>query len=314
MKDAYARVGLVRLCRLLGMTRQAYYQHFWQLEASSIEAELVLKKVRDIRKSHRAMGGRKIYEKLHPFLLEHQIKMGRDALFDLLSANQLLVKKRRRKFITTFSNHWLRKWPNQIRGLEVIRVNQLWVSDITYWKVGEKYTYISLVTDAYSRKIIGYHLAQTLESVETIKALLMAISALPANIEHPIWHHSDRGVQYCCENYVKLLQDKGIGISMTENGDPLENAIAERINGILKSEYLSYAQPDDFKQAEKMLRSAVELYNNERPHLSIGLLTPQMVHSKELLVEKLWKNYYIKNTKIVNPFQENKNPVNQLKD
>lgn len=314
MKDAYARVGLVRLCRLLGMTRQAYYQHFWQLEASSIEAELVLKKVREIRKNHRAMGGRKLYEKLHPFLLEHQIKMGRDTLFDLLSANQLLVKKRRRKFITTFSNHWLRKWPNQIRGLEVTRVNQLWVSDITYWKVKEKYTYISLVTDAYSRKIIGYHLAQTLEGVETMKALQMAISTLPANIDRTLWHHSDRGVQYCCEKYVKLLQDKGIGISMTENGDPLENAIAERINGILKSEYLSFVHPDHFKQAERMLQSAVECYNNERPHLSIGLLTPQHVHSKELHVEKLWKNYYVKNTKIVNTFQDNKNPVNQLQD
>lgn len=314
MKDAYARVGLVRLCRLLGVTRQAYYQHFWQLEATGIEEALVLKKVQAIRKEHRAMGGRKLYEKLYPFLLENQIKMGRDALFNLLSANKLLVKKRRRMFITIFSNHWLRKWPNLIRGLEVVHVNQLWVSDITYWKIGEKYAYISFVTDAYSRKIVGYYLAQTLESIGAVKALKMAIEQLPAGSDRRLYHHSDRGVQYCCENYVKLLQDKGIEISMTENGDPLENAIAERINGILKSEYLRYHQPENFQEAKIRLQSAVELYNNDRPHMSIGMLTPQLVHSKELNVEKLWKNYYKKNTKIVNPFQDNENPVNQLQD
>jgi transposase InsO family protein len=314
MKGAYARVGLVRLCRLLGITRQAYYQHFWQSEATGIEECLVLEKVREIRNVHRAMGGRKLYEKLQPFLLEHQIKMGRDALFDLLAENRLLVKKRHRRFITTFSNHWLRKWPNQIRGMEIVHVNQLWVSDITYWKIGENYAYISLVTDAYSRKIVGYHVAQTLESVETIKALRMAMQQLPDLIARPLWHHSDRGVQYCCESYVKLLQDKGIGISMTENGDPLENAIAERINGILKSEYLRHYRPSDIDDAGQLLASAVELYNNDRPHLSIGMLTPQLVHSKELHVERLWKNYYVKNAKIVNPFQDNEKAVNALQD
>lgn len=314
MKDAYAMVSLVRLCRLLGVTRQSYYQHFWQLEATGIEECLVLEKVHSIRKYHRAMGGRKLYEKLHPFLLEHQIKMGRDALFDLLSSNGLLVKRRRRAFITTFSSHWLRKWPNQIRTMEVVRINQLWVSDITYWKVGERYTYISLVTDAYSRKIVGYHLADTLESVETIKALKMALTQLPISLEYPLYHHSDRGVQYCSGNYVKLLQDRGIGISMTENGDPLENAIAERINGILKSEYLNLYKITNIKDARKCLQSSVGLYNNDRPHFSIGLLTPELVHSEQISVERLWKNYYTKNTKIVNPLQDNNETVNQYQD
>ncbi|MNS43963.1 hypothetical protein D3C72_763910 [compost metagenome] len=156
MKDDYARVSLVRLCRLLGITRQAYYQHCWQQEACGIEERLVLSTISAIRKDHRVMGGRKLYEKLHPFLLEHQIKMGRDALFDLLAANGLLVKKKRRRFMTTFSNHWLRKWPNLIRNLNVNRINQLWVSDITYFKVANSYVYISLITDAYSHKIVGY--------------------------------------------------------------------------------------------------------------------------------------------------------------
>jgi putative transposase len=314
MKDAYARVGLVRLCRLLGITRQAYYQHFWHLESAGIEQELVLREVQSIRTNHRAMGGRKFYEKLQPFLLEQQIKMGRDALFDLLAENRLLVKKRRRWFITTFSNHWLRKWPNQVRGMEIVRVNQLWVSDITYWKIGDTYNYISLVTDAYSRKIIGYHLSKTLQSIGAIKALQMAIQQLPVQLDRPLWHHSDRGVQYCCEGYIKLLQDKAIGISMTENGDPLENAIAVRINGILKSEYLGQYSPDSFDDAVLLLRSAVELYNNERPHLSIGMLTPQLVHSTGIHVERLWKNYYVKNAKIVNPFQDNEKAVNALQD
>lgn len=304
----------MRLCRLLGLSRQAYYQHFWQQEANTIEQSLVLEQVYAIRKDHRVMGGRKLYEKLYPFLLEHQIKMGRDALFDLLAEHKLLVKKRHRRFITTYSNHWLRKWPNLIREMEVTRVNQLWVSDITYWKIKEGYTYISLITDVYSRKIVGYHLAQTLESVETIKALHLALTQLPDRINQPLIHHSDRGVQYCSDNYVKLLQDKGIEISMTENGDPLENAIAERINGILKSEYLKHYNPGNFQEARECLQLAIELYNQDRPHFSIGLLTPNEVHSKNINVEKLWQNYYKKNTKIVNPVQDYKLPVNQLQD
>jgi transposase InsO family protein len=311
MKASYARISLVRLCRLFGITRQAYYQHFWHHEASGIEESLIISQVIAIRKDHRAMGGRKLYELLQPFLLEHQIKMGRDALFNLLAANHLLVKKRRRGCTTTFSRHWLTKWPNLIRQLEITRINQLWVSDITYWKVCGKYLYISLITDAYSHKIVGYHLAETLESMETQKALRMALKQLPGDFNQPLIHHSDRGVQYCSENYIKLLQSKGIDISMTENGDPLENAVAERVNGILKNEYLTYTNPKNLKTAFNHLQQAIELYNQHRPHFSIGLLTPETVHSKTVKTQKLWKNYYDKNRKIVNPLQDNKQPVNQ---
>jgi transposase InsO family protein len=310
MKDMYSRVSLARLCRLLGMTRQAYYQYFWQQEVVGVEESIVLQQVIALRQDHRVMGGRKLYEKLHPFLLEHQIKMGRDALFDLLAANGLQVKKRRRRHITTWSKHWLRKWPNLIREMEITHVNQLWVSDITYWKIADNYLYISLITDAYSHKVVGYHLAETLESVETIEALKMALKQLPTGLAQPLTHHSDRGVQYCSEKYVKLLQDKEVLISMTENGDPLENAIAERMNGILKEEYLNHDKPEDKKQAKEQLDRAIRLYNEHRPHFSIGLLTPELVHSKNLPTEKLWKNYYDKNRKIVNPIQYNKQPVN----
>ena len=287
MKDSYTRISLVRICRLFGVTRQAYYQHFWQQEVTSIEESLVLSQVASIRAYHRVMGGRKLYEKLYPFFLEHQIKMGRDALFDLLAANGLLVKKKRRRFITTFSNHWLRKWPNLIREMKTTGINQLWVSDITYFKVAGEYVYISLITDAYSHKVVGFHLAETLESIETLKALQMALQQLPQNLAETLIHHSDRGVQYCSETYVKLLQDNSIKISMTENGDPLENAVAERINGILKGEYLKHYSITTIQQAKDELQRAVRLYNEDRPHFSIGLLTPELVHSKNLITEKL---------------------------
>lgn len=300
----------MRICRLFGITRQAYYQHFWQQAATGIEESLVLSEVLAIRKDHRVMGGRKLYEKIHPFLLDHQIKMGRDALFDLLAANGLLVKKKRRHFITTFSNHWLRKWPNLIREMDINRINQVWVSDITYFKVAGTYVYISLITDAYSHKIMGYHLAETLETIETIQALQMALKQLPKSFSGQLIHHSDRGVQYCSEIYVNLLQDNSIEISMTENGDPLENAIAERINGILKGEYLRHYQINTIDQAKEQLQKAVMLYNEDRPHFSIGLLTPDLVHSKNLIAEKLWKNYYQRNGTIVNPLQDKQEPVN----
>ena len=310
MKDMYTRVSLVRLCRLLGITRQAYYQHFWQQEVAGIEETLVLQKVINIRKDHRVMGGRKLYEKIHPFLLDHQIKMGRDALFDLLAANGLLVKKRRRRHVTTWSGHRFNKWPNIIRDLQVIRPNQLWVSDITYWKVNGEHLYISLITDAYSHKVVGYHFADTLETMETIKALEMALKGSPKGLSGQLIHHSDRGVQYCSDSYVKLLQDNDILISMTENGDPLENAVAERMNGILKEEYLKHEIIENKDQAKQLLDRSIRLYNGERPHLSIGMLTPERVHHIGLPTEKLWKNYYHKNSNIVNVSQDNIKPVN----
>jgi transposase InsO family protein len=300
----------VRLCRLLGITRQAYYQHFWQHGSLAIAESIILSRVGSIRKDHPAIGGRKLYQLLQPFLLEHQIKMGRDGLFDLLAANNLLIKKKRRRYITTFSKHWMKKWPNLIRQMDVTRTNQLWVSDITYWKVAKTYLYLSLITDAYSHKIVGYYLSETLESVGTMRALQMALKELPDQLSEPLIHHSDRGSQYCSENYVKLLQAKGIQISMTENGDPLENAIAERINGILKEEYLTHYLPGTINQAGQELQKAVKLYNEHRPHLSIGLLTPNVVHQQNLKTDKLWKNYYQEKRKIVNLFQDNQEPVN----
>jgi transposase InsO family protein len=222
--------------------------------------------------------------------------MGRDAFFNLLSVNKLLVKKRKTRIITTQSSHWLRKYKNMIKNFTPTEANQLYVSDITYWKIGSGHVYISLITDAFSHKIVGYNLAQTLEAVESIKALEMALNNLKSN-EYRLIHHSDRGVQYCCVEYVKLLQDNKIEISMTENGDPLENAIAERINGILKGEYLECYDIETFEEAEKLLHSVIKLYNEERPHMSIGNLTPMKVHDNNIITNKLWKNYWEKDKK-----------------
>lgn len=253
------------------------------------------------------MGTRKLYEILQPFILEHQIKIGRDALFNMLSANHLLVRKRKRRIQTTNSCHWLRKYPNIIREFVPTAPNQLWVSDITYWKINTRqHLYISFISDAFSHKIVGYHVAETLETIQSILALQMALSCLDKKSHLQLTHHSDRGIQYCSHAYVKLLQDYNIKISMTENGDPLENAVAERVNGIIKEEYLETNNIDNLNDARKLLKTAVDLYNNERPHMSISNFTPNIIHHSKTKIKtkRLWKNYYRKQTTFVNSIQD----------
>ena len=173
-------------------------------------------------------------------------------------------------------------------------INQLWVSDITYWKITTGYLYISFITDVFSHKIVGYQVARTLEAIESVKALRMALNQLKDG-SHLI-HHSDRGCQYCSKIYVKLLHNKGIKISMTESGDPLENAVAERVNGIIKEEYLTNYEVKNYQEAKFLLSSVVALYNSERPHMSIGNLTPSEVHKNNINSKRLWKNYYQRKT------------------
>lgn len=301
MKDTYAAVGLARLCRLLGITRQAFYQHFWHVSDISIEEQLVLGEVRRIRHIHPVIGGRKLYYLLQPFLIEHQIKIGRDALFDLLATHKMLVRKRKRKISTTQSHHWLRKYPNLIKDWSPSRPNQLWVSDITYVPIVNGFVYLSLITDAYSHKIMGYAIANNLEAIHTTKALKMALSNL-LQVPKDLIHHSDRGVQYCSAEYVNLLVLNNIQISMSEKGDPLENAIAERVNGILKEEYLSHYSISDLDQAAELVTEAINKYNKLRPHLSINLLTPQEAHQRPSTNKTWGKKKGIAN--IVNLYQD----------
>ena len=292
MKDSYPGVSLLRFCRLLGVTRQALYQHEWNREEVNIEAELIVQQVNNIRKRHPIIGTRKLYLMLQPFLAEHHIKMGRDKLFDVMATYKLLIRRRKRRISTTQSYHRFHKYPNLVREFKVTGITQLWVSDITYFKVMGKHVYLSFITDAYSHKIIGFQVAQTLETIHSLKALQMAISGIGDSEKRKIIHHSDRGIQYCSEGYVKLLQDNNILISMTENGDPLENPIAERANGIIKDEYLCHYTDKTITEIQERLTQAVALYNNERPHMSCNMLTPEKVHRNDLKVKKVWKSYY----------------------
>jgi putative transposase len=294
MKDIYPSISLSRLCRLLGITRQAYYQHFWMVSDITIEYQLILDRVIEIRQIHPAIGGRKLLYLLQSFLLEHQVKIGRDALFDLLAANKLLVRKRKRRISTTQSHHWLKKYPNLIKDWHPSKPNELWVSDITYIPLTNGFLYLSLVTDAYSHKIMGYAVADNLEAINTTKALHMAIGNL-TEIPDCLIHHSDRGIQYCSFDYVNTLTQNKIKISMTENGDPLENPVAERINGILKEEYLRHYPLTNLNQAMELVDVVVDRYNRLRPHQSINMITPEVVHEKQLPINRTWskKKQYV---------------------
>jgi len=287
MKDSYPQISLLRFCRLFGITRQAFYQHFWNRSDANVEQHLILQQVKEIRNMHPVMGTRKLYYLLRPFLIEHQIKIGRDALFDLLSANKMLVRKRKRRINTTQSHHWLKKYSNLTKGWHPRKPVELWVADITYVPVRNNFLYLSLITDAYSHKIMGYQIANTLHGIHTTRALQMALLNTRAR-PYQLIHHSDRGIQYCNAEYVNLLHEHKIKISMTENSDPLENPIAERINGIIKEEYLRHFTITNQQDAMELLKTIVDRYNHYRPHQSINMLTPEIVHQKELSVNRQW--------------------------
>ena len=295
MKEQFKNISLANLCSWFGVTRQAYYQGKRHVYQELVEQEIILEKIKEIRENQKRLGGKKLYFKLQGFLNDHHIKMGRDSFFNLLRVNGLLIKKRKRYHVTTNSNHWMRKYPNLIKDIESFGPNHIWVSDITYWKIKDKHFYISFVTDVYSRKIVGYNVADNMEAIESVTALKMALKNLNPEATGLI-HHSDRGAQYCSSEYVKILKKRNIKISMTENGDPLENVIAERINGIIKGEYLSGYDIKTLSKAKEILKSVVKLYNEERPHSSLNYFTPNDVYESttDIEVKRLWKNYYQK--------------------
>jgi transposase InsO family protein len=309
MKHRFKGLGLANLCSWFGITRQAYYQGKKHVYQQALASDLILSEIRSFRCNHNRLGGRKLLHKLVPFMKSHQIKMGRDAFFNLMRDNHLLVKQRKRYHVTTNSNHWMRKYPNLIRELEPMGPNHIWVSDLTYWRTKGGHFYISFITDAYSRKIVGFHVADNMEAIESVYALKMAIKSLPSGHTGLI-HHSDRGSQYCSAKYVSVLRKQNIQISMTENGDPLENAIAERINGVIKGEYLNEYNIKSLSQAKEVLKAVVKLYNEERPHSSLNNHTPEAIHTDpiEKEIKRLWKNYY-RNANMLNQEEESVNPI-----
>lgn len=271
---------------MLGYTRQALYKKQQRTEQNLIAADLLINEVKQIRKEQPRLGSKKVYSLIKSSLEKHGIKLGRDGFFDLLREFGMLVKPLHSKHYSTNSYHHFYKYPNLIKGYSPDAPNRLWVSDITYIEVNGKFMYLFLITDAYSHKIVGWHLSKSYATEGALKALKMALGE-NKNIKGFI-HHSDRGIQYCCKDYVAILKNKKIKISMTENGDPYENAIAERVNGILKVEYLRKCYEEQIS-AGKDVTKAIYLYNNKRPHLSIQMMMPAYVHQNAVEVKNLWK-------------------------
>ena len=264
------------LCRLLGVTRQSYYKSQKTREKTLLQEEVVLSLVSEVRSKLPRVGTRKLYHMIKSEMDENELKIGRDRLFDILRSNGMLVKVRRNKAKTTFSYRWFNRFDNLTEGIRLSGSNQLWVSDITYVRVGSKFLYLSLITDAYSRRIVGYHLSRSLDRSGCIAALRMALSTTTST--EGLIHHSDRGVQYCSGEYTALLEQHGIRISMTQNSQPLDNPKAERINGIIKGEFLDNYNLRGLNDAREGVRKAVALYNSLRPHESLRLATPNQVH------------------------------------
>jgi putative transposase len=278
------------LCELFGRSKQAYYQRSKYNYREEVKSEILCQLIEKQRKIMPKIGGRKLLRLIEPDLPE-ELRMGRDAFFDFLREKGLLVRGPRNRVRTTYSNHWMHKYPNLVKDFTPTGPHQLWVSDITYILTSEGFVYLSLITDAYSRKIIGWALGDTLQACHSVIALNMAIGQLPRGIKN-VFHHSDRGVQYCSNEYVKILNKRKFRISMTESGDPRDNAIAERVNGILKGEWLNQMKLTSIGQASEKLGEIIRVYNEQRPHSSIDMMSPKEAHNQSGELKKHWKNYY----------------------
>jgi transposase InsO family protein len=280
------RIGVSGISQLLGFSRQAYYKARIDREKRHKELLEVRDLIMRIRIKMPRIGTRKLLYLINDDLKKMNIKMGRDVLFNFLRAEHLLIKPKRSYVKTTNSKHWMKKYPNLLPNLSIKRPEQVWVSDITYIKTNEGHHYLSLITDAYSKRIMGYELSSNLSVEGPLKALEMALKN--RKYRGQLIHHSDRGLQYCSSDYVQRLAENAIKISMTQNGDPYENAIAERINGILKYEFLLIDGFKDHLQALGVIDESVSIYNKERPHLSCDMLTPEKAHLQKRIKIKKW--------------------------
>lgn len=267
------------LSQVFGISRQAYYQREIRLAKYLEEKETILELIKPIRKKMHRFGSVKLYDKIKEDMINKNIKKGRDKFLDLLREENMLVPRKKNYVKTTDSFHRFHKHKNLVKGLEVTSPEQVWVSDITYIKTDAGHHYLSLITDYYSKKIVGYYLADNMRTESSIIALNMAIKSRQYP-ERELIHHSDRGFQYCDTRYIDLLTKSNIKPSMTEVYDPYENAVAERVNGILKDEF---DIGDGFKnhlQAIKEIKYAIETYNTFRPHLSCSKMTPEKAHNE----------------------------------
>ena len=284
-------------CRLLGVSTQAYYKHGDSQMRKMADEAFVVEFIRRIRQKDPGLGGDKLWMMYkQEFGEEHSV--GYNRFYDIIERHNLKVRKKKRRARTTNSDHDLPLYPNLVKELIPLRPNQLWVSDITYMVIylnaqtGEyDFCYLSLVTDYYTKEIIGWCVGETLEAKFAIEALNMALGRLGGNPASGLIHHSDRGVQYASYAYTDILKENNIRISMTECGDPKENAVAERVNGVIKNELLmgmSFFSIDEVKSA---LKVAIDFYNNERPHMSLDWKTPAEAALCTGELQKAWKSY-----------------------
>jgi transposase InsO family protein len=276
------------LYECFGVSKQAYYRKLKVRKTKEMQSATIKKMIEPIRKKQRRYGTEKLYLDLAPQLKGNNIKMGRDKFLTFCREHHLLVRRTKRSFITTDSKHFFFRSPNLVRDLVPTHAEQVFVSDITYIKLQDRYVYLSLVTDLYSKKIMGYKLDDNMKVSMVKEALTMALKNCKYK-RSSIIHHSDRGIQYCCPGYADFAEQKGMRLSTTEHSDPYENAVAERINGILKYEFGLVQTIPDMRTAQKMVREAVEVYNKERRHRSLNMQTPEYAHNNQSHEYRSWK-------------------------
>jgi transposase InsO family protein len=254
------------------ISRQAFYKNRHNRTEKNLEEEIIVELVNNIRYKLPRLGGRKLYYLLKEELSKLPSDLGRDKFFEILRNNELLIEPVKQYTNTTNSHHRFKIYSNLIKDIEIERSNKVFVSDITYIRLKEEFCFLFLVTDVYSRKIVGHSLRMNLSVDGAVEAMKIALKEVPS--AEGLIHHSDRGFQYCCNRYIKLLQNNGIQISMGEAGNPYDNAIAERVNGILKNEFYLNAAFNNYEDARTAASEAIRSYNYLRPHMSIGYMTP----------------------------------------
>lgn len=266
------------VCRRLGMSRQNYYARHRHRQRREVDGQLVASLVQQERQQQPRLGTRKLYHLLKPELEKAGVRMGRDRMFEELRKRHLLLEPEPAPYPhTTRSAHNLPVFGNLIKDRELSGANQVWVSDITYLRTRESFVYLALITDKYSRKIVGWHAGDSLEAIGSVRALERALAELPEGCK-PI-HHSDQGSQYCCHEYISRLHKSGLGVSMTQSNHCAENALAERVNGILKQEYGLGVELPSKTVAYQAVEQGIKLYNTRRPHGSLGYRIPAEVHA-----------------------------------
>lgn len=279
-------------CKLLGYARSTFFEvrqnGISRKEKDEIIEEFVLEKVREIRKEQKRIGGRKMYYMICKYEEKKLYKFGRKKFFEILKKHKLLVKKRKKRAITTDSKLWRGQYPDLVKELIPSRPEQVWVADITYFRTKNGFIYGHLLTDGYSKKLVGFEVADNMKATSTLVALKMAINNRVYDEE--LIHHSDRGFQYLSRVYTDFLKKHKIKISVTQDGSPYDNAVAERINGILKDEFDFGGIFDTLEQAKELLKKVAKIYNDKRPHWSNSLLTPNEMHQQRKMKIKTWRS------------------------